>query len=464
MSGFDYALGILLFVVIIGLLITLHELGHLLTAKMFNVYCQDFSIGFGPKIVRYRKKGHETYFNLGIIPLGGYVSMYGEGVELENGLVVPNERSIDGIKKWKRAIVFSAGVVVNFILGFVLIFISYSCFPQHALSQYGDSTKTSIISYGEVTSGSLVESKGISTDDGVVMFPYTQVTGDSSVSGYIIDDDAMFYSSSAGEGSNVVLCYYPDRTTSAPNFIDCMQIYKVSEENPSDELISFGINKLPDFTKVAYRFAGDTSADNTLPLITSESHISFSLLIRKATGTIQENNIFPKLEDETNTILLSSNIKVSSENKLYFEDVGLNFEVFSYWLSAGEMFSRSWDYYVYSLTAIAKGIIGIFTGGISNLGGFITITSQITEINALYGFGTYILYGGMLSVNLALFNLLPFPGLDGWALLVTAIEGITRKKIPTKVKNIVSTIGFLLLIGLMIAVTIMDVLRTAGIM
>jgi regulator of sigma E protease len=65
---------------------------------------------------------------------------------------------------------------------------------------------------------------------------------------------------------------------------------------------------------------------------------------------------------------------------------------------------------------------------------------------------------GLISVNLAIFNLLPFPGLDGWQLLVTAIEGISRKKVPTKVKSIISAVGLVLLFGLMIFITIKDIL------
>ena len=67
-------------------------------------------------------------------------------------------------------------------------------------------------------------------------------------------------------------------------------------------------------------------------------------------------------------------------------------------------------------------------------------------------------YAGMISINLAFFHLLPFPGLDGWALLVTAVEGVTRKKIPQKAQTIVSLVGFALLIGLMVLILVKDVI------
>jgi regulator of sigma E protease len=65
----------------------------------------------------------------------------------------------------------------------------------------------------------------------------------------------------------------------------------------------------------------------------------------------------------------------------------------------------------------------------------------------------------MISLNLAVVNILPFPGLDGWHLLVVGIEAITKKDVPLKFKTIMSVIGLVLLFGLMIFVTVMDIIR-----
>ena len=76
-----------------------------------------------------------------------------------------------------------------------------------------------------------------------------------------------------------------------------------------------------------------------------------------------------------------------------------------------------------------------------------------------FGFARFLYVWAFISVNLAVFNLLPFPGLDGWQLLVTFVEAATRKKIPDKVKNIVSLIGLGLLLLLMGALVVKDVAR-----
>ena len=82
MNFLNTILSLILFFIALGVLITIHELGHFIAAKSFKVYCSDFSIGFGPKIVNIKRKNGETNFKIGVFPVGGYVSMYGEEVAL----------------------------------------------------------------------------------------------------------------------------------------------------------------------------------------------------------------------------------------------------------------------------------------------------------------------------------------------------------------------------------------------
>ena len=109
---------------------------------------------------------------------------------------------------------------------------------------------------------------------------------------------------------------------------------------------------------------------------------------------------------------------------------------------------------------IAKTLGGLFVGkNWDAVGGPVAIFTQSSQVLKSYGFGMFIYLWGAISVNLAIFNLLPFPGLDGWHLLVVIVEGITKKEIPEKVKNIVSTIGLILLFGLMIFIMGRDIIR-----
>ena len=84
----------------------------------------------------------------------------------------------------------------------------------------------------------------------------------------------------------------------------------------------------------------------------------------------------------------------------------------------------------------------------------------LSQLSSYMGWGkTFFYYGGLVSLNLAIFNLLPFPGLDGWGLFVTVIEKIFKKKIPQKAKAIVSYVGFGLLMLLAIFITVKDVIN-----
>ena len=119
-----FIFNLLLFLIALSLLIFIHEFGHFLFAKIFNVYCMEFSLGMGPAIFSKKfKKDPETLYSLRSLPIGGYVAMAGEieGDEKEKELNIPYERTINGIKAWKRAIVVVAGVTFNFIFALILI-------------------------------------------------------------------------------------------------------------------------------------------------------------------------------------------------------------------------------------------------------------------------------------------------------------------------------------------------------
>ena len=107
---------IIYFILIISAIIIIHELGHLLTAKYFHVYCEEFSIGMGPAI--FKKKFSETTFAIRALPIGGFVAMAGEeGMDNED---IPFERTIKGIAWWKQIIVMGAGALMNILLAWIL--------------------------------------------------------------------------------------------------------------------------------------------------------------------------------------------------------------------------------------------------------------------------------------------------------------------------------------------------------
>jgi len=116
-SGGPEEVSVILAVVLFGILIFVHELGHFVFAKLSNVKVLKFSLGFGPKVIG--KKIGETEYLISALPLGGYVKMYGEDVgdEVEP---VDTERSFKGQKLWKKALIVLAGPLFNILLTFGL--------------------------------------------------------------------------------------------------------------------------------------------------------------------------------------------------------------------------------------------------------------------------------------------------------------------------------------------------------
>lgn len=127
---------IIVFILILSVLILVHELGHFAMAKLFKVYCYEFSLGMGPLLFQHHKEGAETKYSIRAFPIGGYVSMAGESVEEaedpsnkpeeeQKQIEVPYERTINGVASWKKMIIVVAGVVMNFVLSLVLFIVLY---------------------------------------------------------------------------------------------------------------------------------------------------------------------------------------------------------------------------------------------------------------------------------------------------------------------------------------------------
>lgn len=115
---------LIIFLVILGLIVLVHEFGHFIFAKKAGIYVYEFSIGFGPKIFSFKRKNDPTEYMIKLIPLGGYVAMAGEeDLEEDEKLKIPENQKLYN-KTWiQRFLVMIAGAMNNFILGIFLLFI-----------------------------------------------------------------------------------------------------------------------------------------------------------------------------------------------------------------------------------------------------------------------------------------------------------------------------------------------------
>ena len=433
MQVLGFVLNLVLFLVSLGVLITIHELGHFLTAKLFKVYCIEFSIGFGPKFFKRKKKGGETTFSIGSIPLGGYVMMYGEGTELPSGVVIDESRSLEGVKKWKRAIILSAGIVLNMVLGMSLFLISNVALPYYYFE--GEAL---------ISESSPAYASGIRTGDYLGYIKYVQ--GDSQT--LIVDSEVTFKS------ETYVLGFLPSKVTGNPTFEDGITLYTAFPGTYSDQdYLDAGVSQT--YIDMLNNDQIANIPDLTKPYPAANYVIGDAIDVNLATRTPVDGSyepVAPVFHDLTLEI-----VSPGLNQPLVWKEIGFAFTFHQKWRGFGEGLRATWDDFVYANSAVVRGIGMLFTGS-GEVSGIVGIFSTSSTILADFGFASYLFLWGLISVNLAIFNLLPFPGLDGWQLLVTAIEGITRKKVPTKVKAIISAVGLILLFGLMIFITIKDVI------
>ena len=137
-------MNILIFFIILLVLVLVHEFGHFFTAKKFGIRVDEFGFGFPPKIFGY-KKG-ETEYSLNLLPLGGFVKIYGENPEVEQahyGAGPDDDRKFYNKPKYKQAIVLFAGVFANFLLAWFLFSVGFmSGFP----TSVGNKVKGHILS------------------------------------------------------------------------------------------------------------------------------------------------------------------------------------------------------------------------------------------------------------------------------------------------------------------------------
>ncbi len=115
---------IVIAILIFGLLITVHELGHFSAAKLMKVKVNEFAVGMGPAILK--KQGKETLYSLRVLPLGGYCAIEGEDGESED------ERSMALRPLWQRLIILFAGAFMNFLVGFIIVVIIMSASDYYA--------------------------------------------------------------------------------------------------------------------------------------------------------------------------------------------------------------------------------------------------------------------------------------------------------------------------------------------
>ena len=439
------------FLVLLGVLVTIHEFGHFIVARICNVHVQRFSIGMGPVFYKKRDK-HGTEFALSAIPLGGYVSM------ITNKLIEMDPESVkdlteeqlkdtfDSKPKWQRASIMFAGPLANFLLSifiFTAIFL-YTIDPQTV--PVVDSTNQNI---------SYSTNEAFEVGDKILSINGTSVNDAKD-----INLELLSYAGFSGELNFSVLRYDSENLTNIPvsvtNFLP-------SSESQNDPTKHLGLDISYPMQPIIGKVVADGSADkaglksNDKVLKIGNKNINFANEIRREVSENPNTSIVFKISRNQEIIFLPVNIGSQDNGEEITGVLGVSFGTSRTLL---ESFIKG-SYETYNLSLKTLQFIGkMLSGnmGTENLSGPIGI-AQMAGDTAQAGFLPFMYLMALLSISLAVLNLLPIPVLDGGQLTLLGIEAIRGKPLPEKIENMVFTGGAAIVVMLMFFAIFNDISR-----
>ena len=449
---------ILATVIVLGVLIFVHELGHFAAAKAVGVEVQRFSIGLGPKIFGLRRG--ETEYVLSAIPLGGYVKMGGMDDEvmerLEGGAAeterTPGPRDFDAKPIWARTFVISAGVIMNMIFAFgVYTFVyAYWGFPQIDTTRVGQ-VEAALLPPGTeelariqpgahiVRIGDLAVEDWGDVEDGL----YAGTPGPTTV---VVSDpaDTLRIDLPADEAArrHVVQAvgYGLDAAVGIVNPGSPADKAGLKE---GDEIVS--VNGLPVDSWYDFRALIEARPAQRVDLMLRRDGRE---LIRPITlDAVEEDQ-----PDGTRKEVGKVGVYPPLERIMAYEPVSFgNAVVAGYRQTVG-------------VTGMILGFLhDLVTGGVSprSVGSIVTIgEASGTAVRA--GIDQFLQFMALFSVNLAILNLLPIPVLDGGHLLFLGIEAVRGRALSAEQRLRWSNVGFLIVMGIMLWALSNDFLRLFG--
>lgn len=438
---------ILIGVLLFELIIFIHEFGHFITAKKSGIKVNEFSLGMGPKIFSFGKG--ETKYSLRIFPIGGFCAMEGEDEES------PEPRAFNNAKVWKRMIVVIAGAVMNIILGFVLMFVvvvqqdAYSStevqsFPATSFSsctglQSGDVIKE-INGYGISTSMDFnypISTAELKTVDGSSLEIYKEDCGNNlyNMAVSLVQDKNNKLSDEQVSKVNELLSKSTNEIVKAKSKEDAFSVYEnyYKEINDACGIKDYKVEKIVE-KETRKRYTADILVERN-----------------------GEEKLLKNVQFFTYTTKDNSDPQVSID--FYVKPIEKTF---------GSVISQTFKQTISTCKMIYASLGGLLTGkfGLKDMSGPIGIASAVTTVASeslssgfMSAVNSIIYVMMIITVNLGLFNMLPFPALDGGRFVFLIIEAIRGKSVPRKVEAIVNGIGMGLLILLMILITANDIFK-----
>ncbi|MEG1560108.1 MAG: M50 family metallopeptidase [Clostridia bacterium] len=346
----ETVVSILVSVVVLGILVFVHELGHYAVGRFFKFSIVEFSLGMGPKILKKEKNG--ILYSIRAFPIGGMCQFYGE----DEGATT--EKSFNSHNVWQRIAVIVAGPLMNILFAIILAIIS-------------------LTAYGDV--------KAIALPHPIIA-EAPEANGAAYKAGLIVKDEIIAINGAEITTSEELITAVRSVTG------DSLTMTVVREGQTMD----FTVNGIYD-ASLGYNRIGTSISDATT------ERISYS----------------------------------------FFEACG---QAFTY---IGDVFSEMIKFFGMLFSG------QVASGDVMGPVGTVSIIGQAVRL----GFEVVLRIAILLSINLGIFNILPFPALDGGRLAFLLFEAVFKKRLPPEKEGLVHLIGLVILFGLIIFITFNDIMR-----
>ncbi len=452
-------LTILAFLIIFSVLVLVHEAGHFFVAKRHGVKVEEFGFGLPPRI--WGKKVGETLYSLNWIPFGGFVRMLGE--DARDKKAAKNPRSFMHKSKWQRTQVVCAGVVMNFVLAWVLVSIGFMVGMQPLIvnsEDFGNALREGRV---DVVPGVDVE-----IPRAVVASSYPKsglLPGDIILT---IQGKPVFYSVDIQEmlttfrGELVPMTVWRDGVVEvmAPLSVPHRTVIsKVLPGSPAeaggllegDRVLS--VNGEPVFIPEDVVKVLKASDDpNAVYGVERRGAVRSFTIVRNEQGLVG--------------VMLGLLIPEAPAPFSYYDGaqvssiVGIQPVQYPWYSAPWHALTELKRIGGYTVVMIGNVFGSIFSSGEvpEGVAGPVGI-AQMTGVYLQEGFVALMRFTALLSLSLAVINIFPFPALDGGRFLFILIELVRGKPVDSRIEGWIHSFGFLLLLGVIVLVTFKDIVR-----
>ncbi|VFP78572.1 Regulator of sigma-E protease RseP [Candidatus Erwinia haradaeae] len=433
-------LNFIVFIFSVGLLIAVHEFGHFLTACLFGVKVERFSIGFGKTLLRYVDKQGTEYI-LALIPLGGYVKMLNvRSISITSSF---SSRAFNKKNILQRMAIIIAGPLANFIFSVFLYWIIFIIGMPGVRPVIDRITISSPAEEAHFTRGMEIKAvDGIITPDwDAVRMAFLKKIG---------DDTARVTVTSLGRKNNSEKIINLRSFKGNIDKKDFMQLLGMEGPGPHIDLVLDQVEKNSAASRAGLR-PGDIIVKVSGKLETTWNH--FAEIVRDNPNKA----LYIEVERAGSNVrlVLTPDINFNKKNQGFAglvprvrplsEEYRITYQYLPL-VALGKAVSQTWQFIQLTVNILSKLVNGEI--GLSNLSGPISIAQSAGQ-SVEYGFKYYLMFLARISVNLGVMNLLPLLGLDGGHLLCLLIEKIKGQPLSQGVQEFSYRISFIILIILM---------------